>query len=238
MLLRLPYLLIQSLARRSNRKTQLASGCFFNPSLKLSRQAHHLPAPQISRVSGRPCAVGTVVLRSGYRRRPRRIHRGINSDSSLEMQTKPLLSKGSRKPNASDLVVRHPHSHLRDRVSPRLVLSGCTLHPPATRLRPTRRYSPPIPASVLWLQTPPTLPARSLSLSASASASQRRPEAGARALPLATSPARGARGEDCSARPRPHRKPLSFRHRTRARPRSRVGSDPSLAKKDKTWQCY
>jgi len=116
-LLRLPYLLIQSLARRSNRKTQLASGCFFNPSLKLSRQAHHLPAPQISRVSGRPCAVGTVVLRSGYRRRPRRIHRGINSDSSLEMQTKPLLSKGSRKPNASDLMVRHPHSHLRDRVA-------------------------------------------------------------------------------------------------------------------------
>ena len=33
---------------------------------------------------------------------------GINSDSGLEMQTKPLFSKGSRKPNASDLVVRHP----------------------------------------------------------------------------------------------------------------------------------
>jgi len=33
---------------------------------------------------------------------------GINSDSGLEMQTKSLFSKGSRKPNASDLVVRHP----------------------------------------------------------------------------------------------------------------------------------
>ena len=161
---------------------------------------------------------------------------GINSDSGLEMQTKSLFSKGSRKPNASDLVVRHP---LLPPPGSRIPTTGSLgLYPapardeapPDTSIFPADSGLRSVAADAFHPPRPLAFPFRLRFRLAAA--------AGARALPLATSPARGARGEDCSARPRPHRKPLSFRHRTRARPRSRVGSDPSLAKKDKTWQCY
>jgi len=95
------------------------------------------------------------VLRSGYRRRLllRRTHRESILIRAWGCKQNPFSAKVAGSPTPAILWLGTPYSHLRDRVSPRLVLSGCTLHPPATRLRPTRRYSPPIPASVLWLRT-------------------------------------------------------------------------------------
>ena len=107
---------------------------------------------------------------------------GINSDSGLEMQTKSLFSKGSRKPNASDLVVRHP-----------------LLPPPGSRI-PTTGSLGLYPAPARDEAPPDTsiFPADSGLRSVAADAFhpfrlRLAAATGARALPLATARTRGTR---------------------------------------------
>jgi hypothetical protein len=173
-------------------------------------------------------------LRSGYRRRLRRNQTkppGINSDSGLEMQTKSLLSKGSRKPNACDLVVRHlpPTSGIAYPKAPhdwfsRAVPPGDEA-PPDTSIFPADsglRFCgcgrlPPSPPARFPFPPPPPPPPRS-----------------------------GGRSTRAAVRPSPHkgtrrgplRETATARKATFSSAPDRALVLRSLAKRKKTWQGY